>query len=214
MVSTTMNLRTLAILPLLAGLLVPLALAQEPSVSLGELARKERERKAAAAKSTAVIDLVDLKKDCGGDWSCFLAALDSSKPARLAFTDTADVGDVYGVVITSQIILEMSGFTERTAVLTGRPEGTTARLTDPARARLLLSGFSREMVAAREQEAQAAAKRQDGQFVTCTFQRKALKQFLENRKDGEFSEKDWDMADQCGGFDRTVTNPFAFPLGP
>lgn len=208
-------LRLTAALVLIVGLLAPLALPQESGGSLGELARKERERKAsAAAKPARVIDLLDLKQECGSDWSCFLTALDSSKPARLSFTDSVDVGDVYGVAITSQIILEMAGFTESTAVLTGRPEGTTARLTDPARARLLLNGYTREAVDAREREAQAGANRQDGQFVTCTFQRKALKLFLENRKDGEFSEKDWDMADQCEGLYRTVTNPFAPPPNP
>jgi hypothetical protein len=167
-----MNLRFFAILPLFVGLLAPLAMPQESGVSLGDLARRERERKAAAAKPARVIEMLDLKQDCGGDWSCFLAALGGSKPARLAFTDTVDVGDVYGVVITSQIILEMAGFTENTAALTGHPEGTTARLTDPARARLLLNGYTREAVDAREREAQAGAKRHDGQFVTCTFREK------------------------------------------
>jgi nucleotide-binding universal stress UspA family protein len=193
---------------MMLGLDVRMMLAQENGVSLGELARKERERKAAAAARPApVIDSLSRALDCNADWNCFLAALDASKPARMAFTEMVDLGDSYGVTVTSRVVLEMDSFQEDRVVLSGRSEASTARLTDPMRARLLLSGLSRDEVTAREQQAQAAARQQDGHPVTCLFQRKGLKQFLENRKEGQFSDRDWDMAERCEGLDRPATKP-------
>jgi hypothetical protein len=194
-------------------LLVTIADAQENSVSLGELARRERERKA-AAKPAHVIDLLDLKRDCGGDWSCFLAALGENKPARITFPNTVDDSDADGLVVRSEVVLETDKVTEDSAVLSARTQNTTVFLTDPERARLLLNGYTRQAIDGREQQAEERAKRQDALLVTCVFQKKALKQFIENRKNGEFSDRDWDLAENCDGLDRTATNPFGLPPSP
>ena len=237
-------------------LLGSFAYPQESGLSLGELARRERERKA-AAKSEKVIDLLDLKRDCGADWSCFLAALKDGKPARITFPDSIDAsyssfesigestggsdggsardsadrstGDLpadpsaesasdpanhfEGMAIHSDVVLETDKLTEDSAVLSGTTKNTTVLLTDPERARLLLKGYTRDVIDARERQAQDKANSRDGLFVTCLFQKKALQQFLENRKDGEFSDRDWDLAEHCDGPDRpTISSPpAAFP---
>ena len=227
-------------------LLGAFAQAQDGGFSLGELARRERERKASAAQSQKaadkVIDLLDLKRDCGADWNCFLTALNEGKPARIAFPDTIDatysskkassepLGDsaatstdapaagpadaladdaqdhFEGMAIHSDVILETDRLTQDSAVLSGTTKNTTVLLTDPERARLLLRGYTRDAIDARERQAQEKAKSQDGMFVTCLFQKRALQQFLESRKEGEFSDRDWEFADHCDGPERPASS--------
>jgi hypothetical protein len=230
-------------LVIVAGVLLlgSFAHAQDNGISLGELARRERERKAAAAHSEKppdkIIDLLDIKRDCGADWTCFLAAFKDGKPARITFQDAIDASystdairgksladsaddensadHPVGMAIHSDVVLETDKLTEDSAVLSGTTKNTTVFLTDPERARLLLRGYTRDAIDARERRAQQKAASRDGLFVTCVFQKKALQQFLENRKEGEFSERDWELADHCDGPDPTASsNPPASSSKP
>src|ERR1043165_5389659 len=146
-----------------------MAIAQDNGVSLGELARKERERKAAAkaARSTApVVDLLNVKKDCGGDWTCFLTALDENTAARMIFPDRTEASEPHSAIVSSEVVLETDKVLADSAVLTGSTRNTTVRITDPERARLLLQGYGRQAIDALEQQMETGSRRQDGLVVT------------------------------------------------
>ena len=191
---------------------VPTALpAQEGEVSFAELARRARQRKRAASEPAAVIERLDDATICRGDWDCFLAALEARQRVRLTIPDTVDVSEPYGAVIISEVHLEIYDCGEETCRLTGRTENTTVRITDGMRARLLLNGWTAQQINERERAAQARVRTQDEASVHCVFQIDRLRYFLEQRKLGNTSEKDWELADRCEGLDQTVTDPFAPP---
>jgi hypothetical protein len=206
---------TLLILTLLASAFCTafLSRAQEQSPSLGDLARKERERKRASAKASQVIESLDSRRDCGSSWACFIDTVTNSEPAKMNFPDVVDVENVYSVGISSEVHLETSNFSETTAVLIARLDGTTVKFTEQERQRLPASGMTAEAFAESERRALANVKRQDGLVMTCTFQRQALKEFLEITRQGKPSMKDWRKANTFEGLDRTVTNPFG-PYSP
>jgi hypothetical protein len=187
------------------------AAAQQEGASLADLARQARERKRAATKPAPVIATLEDVVDCGRDWDCLLDSLDKRKHARLRVPDTIDLSETSGVTITSEVVLEVHDCDEQTCRLTGHTENSTVRVTDSMRARLLLDGWTAEEIDALERAAQARVTPQDEARVNCVFQIDRLRYFLEQRKQGQTADKDWDLADRCEGLDQTVTQPLAEP---
>jgi hypothetical protein len=187
------------------------ARAQEEGATLADLARQSRERKRAAASPAQVIQSLSQVTQCRSDWDCFIAAMEERRRAQLHFPDVIDLTDVSGITITSNVLLEIHDCRESTCRLAGQTENSTVRINDGQRARLLMHGWTAEQIDERERAAQAAVRPQDEARVNCVFQIDQLRYFLERRRQGSASGKDWELADRCEGLDQTITNPFEPP---
>ena len=196
-----------------ATLVVSGAAAQDSGVSLGDLARQERQRKSAVSKPARVFETLDESTNCGANWACFMQAVADRLPVRLSVPDVVDLGEAYGWVIRSEVQLEVRGCTPASCVLRGRTQNSTLKFTDGTRQRYAATGATAEWIDEQEAAAQRRVARQDEAEITCAFQPERLKTFLERRRDGSTSDEDWKLAERCEGLDQTINNPFA-PVSP
>src|SRR5262245_22250260 len=113
-------------LTLVASVLVFAALtsAQDEPLSLGELARRERERERNSTKPARVLTLEDKTLNCQDDWDCLLAAVERKEEARLTFTERLDLATAYGTIHSSDIHMEVRDYGEDTAVMRAWPENS------------------------------------------------------------------------------------------
>lgn len=201
------QIRSYLMLTLLLLAVLPAAWAQEEDISLGELARRERERKRNAAKPARVLTLEDLTMDCGSDWDCLLAAVNLKAEARLKFTETLDLTSSNGTIRASDIHVELREFTEATVVMKAWQENSRLRYSDQTQAMALARGVEAAELAAQEREAERQLQRRDGHLITCVFQHERMKEFIRLTKISRENDGAWRLAERCDGLDEPILIP-------
>jgi hypothetical protein len=194
---------------LLLAQCAPLALAQDSELSLGELARRERERKRNNPSTARVLTLEDRVVRCGDQWDCLLAAVDRREEARLAFPENLNLSDTLGTKISSEINVEVREFAEDTAVLRAWTVNSRMEFTEEYKRTMLQEGISKDHLAAAEKEAAEMMNDQDSKTVTCRFKLDQLKMFIAIAKTNLQNDRAWTLAEHCDGLDQAITNPAA-----
>lgn len=190
--------------------------ALEENVSLGDLSRRERERKRNATQPARVITLEDKLLDCARNWDCLLAAVDRREEAQLQFTENIDLSSSNGTLHSSQIHIELRDFTEETVVLKAWPENSRLQYSARSREFARLQGIPDEAVELQERLAEKNLQRQDGRIITCFFKHDRLKQFISQVRTNPENDDSWGLAERCEGFDQSVLNlpPASQPQPP
>jgi len=200
-------------LPALAALIVFCAtltgFAEEPQISLGELARRERERKRNSPQAARVLALDESMLNCQSDWDCLLAAVERRQEARMTFSERLDLSTAYGTIHSNEIHLEIREYGEETAVMKAWPENSRLQLSGRSRQMASESGLTPEQIESQERSFEKNIQKQDGLAVNCLFRLSRLEQFIRRIKQDQEDETAWRLAERCEGLDQTITNPYS-----
>ena len=195
----TRNLRLLSALLVTFSLLLT-ALGQD-GISLGELARRERERKRNSAKTARLLTLDDLTLNCVDDWDCLLAAVNRKEDARVQFTETLDLDGSDGTLRSSEIHVEVRDFTEETVLMKAWQTNSRLRFSNRAKAVALARGTHYEDIEVQERAAERDLQRRDGHIIACVFRFERMKEFIRLTKISRENDGAWRLAERCEGLD-------------